>query len=61
VKELVTPPLDGLILPGIFRDSVLCLARQAAETDKSLTVSERVITMDEVIEEASRGKVSFLF
>jgi branched-chain amino acid aminotransferase len=27
VTELVTPPLDGTILPGVTRDSVLALAR----------------------------------
>ena len=27
-KELITPPLDGLILPGITRMSMLDLARQ---------------------------------
>lgn len=25
--ELVTPPLDGTILPGVTRDSILALAR----------------------------------
>ncbi|KAJ7462624.1 branched-chain amino acid aminotransferase II [Mycena galericulata] len=46
--ELVTPPLDGMILPGVTRDSVLTLAREHASgknrlvglTDK-LIVSER--------------------
>ncbi|KAF9067997.1 branched-chain amino acid aminotransferase II [Rhodocollybia butyracea] len=28
--ELVTPPLDGMILPGVTRDSVLALARDHA-------------------------------
>jgi hypothetical protein len=27
LPELVTPPLDGTILPGVTRDSVLALAR----------------------------------
>jgi len=26
-KELITPPLDGSILPGVTRDSMLALAR----------------------------------
>src|SRR5258707_10356067 len=27
IYEIVTPPLDGMILPGVTRDSVLSLAR----------------------------------
>jgi len=27
-KELVTPPLDGVILPGVTRQSLLDLARE---------------------------------
>jgi branched-subunit amino acid aminotransferase/4-amino-4-deoxychorismate lyase len=34
VKELVTPPLeDGLILPGVTRDSILTLAREWVRTN----------------------------
>jgi len=36
-KELVTPPLDGTILPGITRDSILNLAKSLGE----FKVSER--------------------
>ena len=45
-KELVTPSLDGTILPGVTRDSILHLAREWNE----FQVSERTITMDEVLE-----------
>ena len=45
--ELVTPPLSrGDILPGVTRDSVLALARRAG----AMRVSERNITMREVVE-----------
>lgn len=44
VPELVTPPLDGTILPGVTRDSVLSLCRKWGE----FKVSERAITMAEV-------------
>ncbi len=27
-RQLITPPLDGTILPGVTRDSILHLARQ---------------------------------
>ena len=32
-QQLVTPPLDGTILPGVTRDSVLALARAWGEAD----------------------------
>jgi branched-chain amino acid aminotransferase len=44
---LVTPELSGSILPGITRDSVLCLAREWG-----LKVEERPITINEVLEKA---------
>ena len=30
-KELITPPIDGTILPGITRDSILTLCRELKE------------------------------
>jgi len=50
-KELVTPPLNGLILPGITRYSLLDLARSW----KEFKVTERTITMNEVVK-ASQDK-----
>ncbi len=41
--ELITPSLDGSILPGITRDSVLHLARKWG-----MNVSERKISIDEL-------------
>ena len=32
-QQLVTPPLDGTILPGVTRDSVLALARAWGEAE----------------------------
>lgn len=54
--ELVTPPLTGSILSGITRDSVLTLTR-----DMGLTVNERPISIDEVIEGIANGKVTEMF
>lgn len=54
--ELVTPPLSGSILSGITRDSVLTLTR-----DMGLTVNERQVSIDEVIEGISSGKVVEMF
>jgi branched-chain amino acid aminotransferase len=48
--EIVTPPLAGTILAGVTRDSVLTLTREWG-----LRVSERPITIDEVIAAAHRG------
>jgi branched-chain amino acid aminotransferase len=54
--ELVTPPLGGTILPGITRDSVLQLARHWG-----LNVSERPISIEEVIEGYERGSLKEMF
>ncbi|KAF8203307.1 aminotransferase [Pholiota molesta] len=66
--ELVTPPLDGMILPGVTRDSVLTLAREHASgkytvpnLPANLTVSERSVTMKEVKEASQAGKIVELF
>ena len=48
--ELITPPLEGTILPGITRDSVLQLAQ-----DWGYKVSERRITIDEVFAAGEAG------
>ena len=53
-KELITPPLNGLILPGITRDSILTLARQWGK----FKVSEAIFTMPQVCELLNQGRVS---
>lgn len=53
-KELVTPPLNGLILPGITRNSILALSREWNQ----FRVSERTITMGEVRRLLSQKRVS---
>lgn len=42
--ELVTPPLDGTILPGVTRDSILSLSRSWGEFD----VVERPVTIADI-------------
>jgi branched-chain amino acid aminotransferase len=66
--ELVTPPLDGMILPGVTRDSVLSLAREHSSRSNrlsglpdDLTISERSVTMREVKESSESGKLVELF
>lgn len=56
-KELITPPLDGLILPGVTRLSLLELAREWNE----FLVTERTITMPEVIKAREEGRLIEIF
>nr|SVE75091.1 EOG090X051P [Daphnia dolichocephala] len=56
-RELVTPPLDGLILPGVTRLSLLELAREW----KEFRVVERTITMAEVLEAHEEKRVLEIF
>ena len=48
--EVITPPLGGTILAGVTRDSVLTLLRSWG-----VRVSERQITIDEVVAAAGDG------
>ena len=54
--ELLTPALNGSILPGITRDSVIALARAWG-----LKVAERKIGIDEVLEAHRRGTLEEIF
>ncbi len=54
--ELVTPPLGGTILGGVTRDCVLALAR-----GWNLPVSERPITIDEVVAAHRAGELEEVF
>ena len=54
--ELVTPSLTGTILPGVTRDSVIYAAR-----DWGLKVSERRISLDEVIGAIEHGTLKEVF
>lgn len=67
--ELVTPPLEDLILPGVTRDSVLCLARDHASGKNVLPglptskfkVSERKMTMGDIAKLSKEGKLKEMF
>ena len=48
--EIITPPLAGTILAGVTRDSVLALLREWG-----MRVSERPISIDEVVAAAHHG------
>lgn len=53
---LETPPLNGTILNGVTRDSVIQIAR-----DLGITVEERKISMQEVIEASRTGRLEECF
>jgi len=52
-RELVTAPLDGTILPGVTRDSILALARSWGEFE----VAERHYTIHEVIKAIKENRM----
>lgn len=54
--ELVTPALDGSILRGLTRDCVMTLAKEWG-----YTVSERKVSIEEVMEGAKSGKLKEAF
>ncbi|KAK5134463.1 hypothetical protein LTR08_006510 [Meristemomyces frigidus] len=60
VKELVTAPLDGTILDGVVRDSILALARERL-VPEGWKVSERRFTMRSLAEAAAEGRLLEVF
>lgn len=54
--EVITPALNGSILPGITRDSVLALSRSWG-----LKATERKISIDEVMDAHAAGKLQEIF
>ncbi len=55
-SEIVTPMLSGSILPGITRNSVIQLAQHWG-----MTVTERKISIDEVMQAQASGKLTEIF
>ncbi|KAI9644536.1 branched-chain-amino-acid transaminase bat2 [Ciborinia camelliae] len=55
-KELITAPLDGTILEGVTRDSVLSLAREKLAKDGWI-ISERKYTMRELADASKEGRL----
>ncbi|XP_030195603.1 branched-chain-amino-acid aminotransferase, mitochondrial isoform X2 [Gadus morhua] len=56
-KELITPPLDGIILPGVTRQSLLDLSRAWGE----FKVTERRMDMKELLGALDAGRVLEVF
>ncbi|OTB09320.1 hypothetical protein M426DRAFT_315889 [Hypoxylon sp. CI-4A] len=59
-KELITAPLDGTILEGVTRDSILSLARERLAPEGWL-ISERKITMKQLQEASVDGRLIEVF
>ena len=55
-KELLTAPLDGTILPGVTRDSVLALARERLEP-QGWAVKEQAFTIADMAAAADEGRL----
>ncbi|KAG8005721.1 Branched-chain-amino-acid aminotransferase, partial [Nibea albiflora] len=56
-EELATPPLDGIILPGVTRQSILELTRNWGE----FKVTERYLTMSQLCSALKQQRVIQLF
>jgi len=52
----ITPPTDGQILEGVTRDSVITLMK-----DEGVTVEERNISIDEIVEASDKGLLQDAF
>ncbi|KAF2842363.1 branched-chain amino acid aminotransferase II [Patellaria atrata CBS 101060] len=59
-KELLTAPLDGTILEGVTRDSVLGLARERL-VPEGWHITERKFTMKELADAAEEGRMLEVF
>ena len=59
-KELITAPLDGTILEGVTRDSVLQLARERL-VPKGWNVEERYVRMQELADAQKEGRLVEVF
>jgi len=56
-KVLATPPLNGLILPGITRQSIIQMSQEWNEYD----VIERTLTMPEILKMQDEGRLLEMF
>ncbi|XP_050294258.1 branched-chain-amino-acid aminotransferase, cytosolic [Anthonomus grandis grandis] len=56
-KVLATPPLNGLILPGVTRQSIL----QVCEQWKEFRIEQRIITMTDIIQLEKSGRLLEMF
>lgn len=59
-KELITAPLDGTILEGVTRDSILSLAREKLAPE-GWQIIERKYTMQELADASQEGRLMECF
>lgn len=68
--ELITPPLEDMVLPGVTRDSImsLCAAHNDPSTSfkieglpETIKVTERSMTMSEIVAASKDGTLSEMF
>lgn len=59
-NELLTAPLDGTILEGVTRDSILTLARERLAPE-GWKITERKFTMKELADAADEGRMLEVF
>jgi len=59
-NELITAPLDGTILAGVTRDSILSLAREKLAPEGWI-ISERKYTMSELVDASNEGRLMEAF
>jgi branched-chain amino acid aminotransferase len=52
-EELVTPPLSDIVLPGVTRDTIVNITRN----EWGMKVSEKTITMKDVIKAVEEGRM----
>ena len=56
--EVVTPPLDGLIIPGVTRECVLVVYKQDLVKDlPQYEVTERPLSVDEMLKAIKENRV----
>lgn len=58
--ELITPPLNGLILPGVNRDSIIQLVK-TWEKETGIVVKEEEIRMKDIIQASKEGRLIEMF
>lgn len=54
--KIITAPLEGSVLPGVTRDSIITVLK-----DKGYTVEERNLSIDELIQASKDGKLTEAF
>jgi branched-chain amino acid aminotransferase len=59
-RELVTPPLNGLILPGVTRNSILELVKSWEHTT-GIFVCEEKVTMAEILQASHEDRIIEMF